>query len=76
MVLENTVTFKAISDKTILAVTDTESGKPVAEITGYDIQVKFNMEIINSQSDIDEAAAGIADIFKEMLINQMLGKSG
>lgn len=72
MVLENTVEFKEITDKNVFAVVDDETKRTLAEITGYDIKVKYNLEEINSQEDIEVVSNGIAEIFKEMLINNLL----
>lgn len=72
--MEKDVTFKEISDKTVYNVVD-EEGHPVAEITGYDIGVKYNLEKIKTPEDIDAVSAGIADIFKELLISTLLSNN-
>lgn len=71
---ERKIVFDEISDKTAHSVIHPETEETMAEITGYGLDVKFNMELINSQEDIDGVASGIADIFKELLINKLLSK--
>ena len=69
---EKKVEFNEITGKTVYAVTNEDTGVTMAEITGYDIEVKFNMEAINTIEEIDATVSGIASIFKDLLLNNML----
>lgn len=71
-VIEHKVEFNSESDKSIFAVVHPESSETMAEITGYGLDVKYNMSLINSQSDIDAVTEGIAAVFKEHLMSKIL----
>ena len=73
--MENKVEFNEITDKSKIAVTHPETKKVMAEITGYDLDIKFNMELINTEDDVEGVATGLADAFKEALINKLISKT-
>jgi len=71
---ETTVHFQEMSDLSIIGVVHPKTQESMAEITGYNLDVKFNMALINTPEDIDNVAQGLADAFKEMLLDNLINK--
>lgn len=69
---EPDVTFKFISDRDIMSVESADNGEGLIEISGYDLQIKFNMQYLKSIEDIDAACKGIADLFRETIVEKLL----
>lgn len=64
--------FRVISDRGLLAVKNPDIDKNLVEISGYDLQVDFNMEYINSIDDVEAATNGIATLFRELIMEKLL----
>lgn len=72
-ILEQTVSFK-VGDKVIYGVLNYEGNEYMATITGYDLQISFNMRLINSIADAEACANGIADVFYQSLMEQLIAE--
>lgn len=49
----------------------------MAVISGYDLNIAFNMRVIHSLADAEAAANALADVFYEVLMEQLISeKSG
>ena len=46
----------------------------MAVISGYDLDIRFNMRLINSLADAEAAANALADVFYEVLMEQLLAQ--
>jgi len=44
----------------------------MATISGYDLQISFNMRLINSLADAEACTNSIADVFYQALMNQLI----
>ena len=44
----------------------------MAAISGYDLEIKFNMRLINSLADAEACANALADVFYELLMEQLI----
>lgn len=73
---EQTVTFKLLSDRSVMEVRSEVANVSVAEISGYDLQVKFNMQYINSVDDIENLLEGMKMLFRKMLLTQIMENKG
>lgn len=71
--LEQPVTFKA-GDKVIYGVLNYDGNEYMATISGYDVQISFNMRIINSLADAEACANAIADVFYNALMEQLIAE--
>ena len=69
--LEETVSFQ-VGDKTIYGVLNYDGSEYMATISGYDLQISFNMRLINSLADAEACANSIADVFYQTLMNQLI----
>ena len=75
MVDEPKVIFRAISDRDVMNIKNSDIDKIVAEISGYDLQINFNMEFINSMEDIEIVINGISQLFRDAIMDQLLSHS-
>lgn len=71
---EPTVTFKTITDRDIWNIVSETNGEVLIQITGYDLQMRFNIEYLRSMQDIEAAAGGVADLFREQMLEAILGQ--
>ena len=69
---EPKIEFKIISDRGLFAIKNPDIQKNLVEISGYDLQVNFNMEYLNSIDDVEAAVNGISDLFRELIMEKLL----
>ena len=69
---EPKVEFKYITDRGAFTVKNPEIDQILVEISGYDLQVNFNMEYINSIEDVEAAVSGIGDLFRQLIMEKLL----
>lgn len=67
----DTVMFRT-DELMYLGVLDYEGNEMMAAITGYDLNVSFNMKLINSLADAESCANALADVFYEALMEKLL----
>lgn len=65
------VTFRTDERMTYGAV-NYDGEELMAVISGYDLDIRFNMRLINSLADAEAAANALADVFYEVLMEQLL----
>lgn len=73
MGLEPEVVFNTLSDRRILAVQTEETHETIMEISGYDLQIKFNRDKLKSIEDIESLLEGLKSLFKQMVMEDLLG---
>ena len=66
------VVFKMTEDRIVRQVINSEINEPLVEISGYDLQINFNMKYLKSVADIDAACNGIADLFRQEIMSALL----
>jgi hypothetical protein len=71
-VKEAEVKFKIVSDRSVMNVVNAESKEVLIEISGYDLQINFNMQYLKSLEDIDAACDGIAKLFRDTIMEKLL----
>lgn len=67
------VTFR-VDDRTTYGVLNYDGNELMAAITGYDLNVVFNMRLINSLADVEACVNGLADVFYETLMEQLIAR--
>ncbi len=72
-ITEPTRTFKAISDLTIYKIVNEDIKQTLVEITGYDVNVNFNMSYLRSVEDVEAACNGISQLFRDLIMEKLLG---
>jgi hypothetical protein len=68
---EEIVSFKR-DERMMYGVLDYEGSELMAAVTGYDLQVSFNMRLIHSISDAENCANALTDIFYRALMEKLL----
>ena len=72
-VAEPTLQFKAITDRDVYKiVSEKNSDLTLIEITGYGVEINFNMEYLKSIEDINAATEAIGVLFKEIILEKLL----
>lgn len=69
---EKTVVFNMLSDRTTLQVISEKNNETMIEISGYDLQINFNMQYLVSLQDIEAACDGITQLFREIILEKRL----
>ena len=70
---EPAVRFNAISDRDVYKViSENNADITLIEITGYDLQINFNMEYLRSYQDVKAAAEAVGTMFQEIMLEKLL----
>lgn len=64
--------FREREDYDICQISDEKSGKILAYIGGYALQINFNMAELNTMERIDQCLQGIVKLFRHQIMNQNL----
>lgn len=64
--------FRELQDYDICQITDEKTGKVLAYIGGYALQINFNMAELNTMERIDQCLQGIVKLFRHKIMNQAL----
>lgn len=68
-----TVSFRK-SELMMYGALNYDGNELMCSITGYDLQVSFNMRIINSLADVESLADALADVFYRALMEQLIAR--
>lgn len=66
-----TITFRT-EDRMRYGALGYDGNELMAVISGYDLEIKFNMRLINSLADAEACANALADVFYELLMEQLI----
>lgn len=69
---EPKVAFNALTGRDRFIINNGENDITLVEISGYDLQINFNMEYINSLEDIETAVGGLGEMFRGIILNKLL----
>lgn len=69
---EPKIEFNLITDKICLNVVNDDIDETLVEISGYDLQINFNLKYIKSIEDVELAVTGIGDMFRKTIMDQLL----
>lgn len=72
---EPEVVFNALSDKRIFGVKSEDDGTMIFEISGYDLQIKFNRDKLQTVEEIEGTLEGIKDVFRNLIMADLLNKN-
>lgn len=72
---EPEVVFNALSDRRVLAVMTEDSNETIMEISGYDLQIKFNRDKLKDVADIENMLDGLKDLFRRVVMENLLEKT-
>jgi len=66
------VMFRERQDYSIYQITDDKTGKVLAYIGGYALQIKFNMEELRTMERIEQCLEGLKKLFRHQIMHQPL----
>ena len=66
-----TITFRT-ADRMNYGALGYDGNELMAVLSGYDLEIKFNMRLINSLSDAEACADALAQVFYEALMEQLI----
>jgi len=69
--MEEKVSFSK-EDRMVYGVLGYEGNELMAEISGYELRIGFNLRLINSLADAENCANALADVFYEALMEQLI----
>lgn len=75
MGLEPEVVFNTISDRTVYAVQTEETHETIFEISGYDLQIKFNRDKLRDIAEIESMLEGVKDLFRKIVMKDLLDQT-
>lgn len=70
---DETVSFRK-SDRMTYGALNYDGNELMAVISGYDLHIAFNMRVIHSLVDAEAAANALADVFYEVLMEQLISE--
>ena len=72
---EPIVQFKALSDRIVREVINADTKQVLVHISGYDLQINFNMQYLKSVEDVEAACGGIAQLFRDIIMDKLLERN-
>lgn len=72
---EPIVKFRVNSDRIVREVINEEINQVLVHISGYDLQINFNMQFLKSIEDVEAACSGITQLFRDMIMEQLLHRN-
>ena len=66
--------FRELQDYDICQITDEKSGKVLAYIGGYALQINFNMSELNTMERVEQCLQGIVKLFRHKIMTQTFDK--
>lgn len=68
-----TITFRT-ADRMTYGALGYDGNELMAVISGYDLEIRFNMRLINSLADAEACADALAQVFYDTLIEQLINE--
>ena len=66
------ITFD-VNDLSTFQIIDESNGNILAVISGYNLDINFNLELLNSTSKVEQCVQGIATLSRKILMEKLLG---
>ena len=67
-------TFRRMTDLSVFQIIDKSTGKVMGIISGYGLQIKFNLEAITETADVEQCAEGLKKLFYNIIMDQILSE--
>lgn len=64
--------FKVNSDRIVREVINADTKQVLVHISGYDLQINFNMQYLKSVEDVEAACGGISQLFRDIIMEKLL----
>lgn len=69
---ESEVVFKALSDRFKYQIKTEDDQFVVMEISGYDLSIKWNRDLLNDIADVESLLDGLKDMFRKLIMQDLL----
>ena len=69
---EPEVVFKALSDRFKYQIKTEDDQFVVMEISGYDLSIKWNRDLLNDIADVESLLDGLKDMFRKLIMQDLL----
>lgn len=69
---EPEVVFNSQSDRRFFSVKSEDGKETMMEISGYDLDVRFNRNVIKTVQDVESLLDGIKDLFRKIIMEDLI----
>lgn len=69
---EPEVVFNSQSDRRFFSVKSEDGNETMMEISGYDLDVRFNRNVIKTVQDVESLLDGIKDLFRKIIMEDLI----
>ena len=70
---EPEVVFNSQSDRRFFSVKSEDGKETMMEISGHDLDVTFNRNVIKTVQDVESLLDGIKDLFRKIIMEDLIG---
>lgn len=70
---EPEIVFNSQSDRRFFSVKSEDGNETMMEISGYDLDVRFNRNVIKTIQDVESLLDGIKDLFRKIIMEDLIG---
>ena len=72
---EPEVVFNSQSDRRFFSVKSEDGNETMMEISGYDLDVRFNHDAIHTVQDVESLLDGLKEMFRKLIMADVLGEN-
>lgn len=72
---EGTVQFRERSDMTVFQILDENTGRVMAYISGYALDINFNLGELKSVESIEQLINGIGKLFRKIILDKIVAQN-
>lgn len=69
---EKIIQFRERSDLTIMQIIDESNREVMGYIAGYGLDIKFNLEELNSMDKVEQFLGGLTKVFRKIILESAL----
>lgn len=69
---EPEVVFNVLSDRRVFGVRSEDDEEMIFEISGYDMQIKFNRSKLQTLEEVEGTLDGIKEMFRQLIMADLL----
>lgn len=69
---EPEVVFKALSDRQRYQIKTEDDLYTVMEISGYDLNIRWNRDLLKDIADVESLLDGLKDMFRQLIMKDLL----
>lgn len=74
-VQESVLQFREKSDLTVFQIIDENTGKVMAYISGYALDISFNLQELKSVEKVEQMIDGIGKMFRKIVLDKIMAQN-